>query len=157
MLLQMLTKPSLLGLSMALLISLVSAVPEALAVWRGKPAQGAQGGRGWSRDSVRVSWWDAAAAAVRAQASRRGVTSSAWSSAWRSALWRLVMLALSPPALIFAAGISSYRMWRGAGSMALRIVLVLALEAALLTKYRGRYTGKRQAPQSPHAGSCSTT
>lgn len=139
---KMLTRPTLLGLSVALLISLVSAVPEVLAAWRWtSSAKSAPAGR-WSRaaDSPRASWWDAAVGAVRAQASRRGVTASAWRAAWRSAMWRLLMLALSPPALVFAAGISSYRLWRGAGSMALRIVLVLALEAALLTKYRGRYT-----------------
>ncbi|XP_034242144.1 uncharacterized protein LOC117645810 isoform X2 [Thrips palmi] len=151
---KMLTKPTLLGLSMALLISLVSAVPEVLSAWRWTSAgtqAGTQAGRGWSRDnaSARASWWEAAVGAVRAQAARRGVTSASWSAAWRSALWRLVMLAVSPPALVLAAGISGYRMWRGAGSMALRIVLVLALEAALLTKYRGRYTESLMA-RSPY-------
>ncbi|KAE8738393.1 hypothetical protein FOCC_FOCC016114 [Frankliniella occidentalis] len=116
--LQVLTNPTLLGLSMALLIAVVSAVPE---VWRG--------GR-----------WDGALGAVRAQAARRGVSSAAWRAAVGGALWRTLTLAVSPPVLALSAALFGYRLWRGAGSMALRIVLVLALEAALLTKYRGRYT-----------------
>ncbi|XP_052130922.1 uncharacterized protein LOC113204879 isoform X2 [Frankliniella occidentalis] len=115
---KVLTNPTLLGLSMALLIAVVSAVPE---VWRG--------GR-----------WDGALGAVRAQAARRGVSSAAWRAAVGGALWRTLTLAVSPPVLALSAALFGYRLWRGAGSMALRIVLVLALEAALLTKYRGRYT-----------------
>lgn len=124
---QVLTSPTLVGLSMALLISLVSAVPEALAAWR----RGAEG----------VSTWDSALAAVRAQAARRGVTVLAWRAAWRGALWWLLTLALSPPALMLAGGVLCYRLWRGAAGLALRVVLVLALEAALLAKHRGHYTG----------------
>lgn len=125
---QVLTSPSVVGLSMALLISLVSAVPDALAAWR--------------RGAEDVSTWDAAVGAVRAQTARRGVSVAAWRMAWRGALWWLLTLALSPPALMLAGGVLCYRTWRGAGGLALRVVLVVGLEVALLAKHRGHYTGQ---------------
>lgn len=123
---KVLTSPSLFGLCVAVLISLVSAVPEVVS------GRGGGGGRPAGSRSVREQ--------LAVQLARRGVTAAAWRSAFAGALWRLLTLAVSPPTLALAAGLACYRMWRSAGSMALRVVLIVALEAALLAKYRARYT-----------------